>query len=90
MELEKLFLPFYPQILPLRQLSRFPLIIFNAEIINPSQMIFWYYFPNLYKFQVNRPVLLFPEGSCTNNTRVLRFRKAVFEDSIVIYPIAIR
>ncbi|VDK80626.1 unnamed protein product [Litomosoides sigmodontis] len=40
--------------------------------------------------KTDRPVLLFPEGSCTNNTRVLRFRKAVFEDSVVIYPIAIR
>ncbi|EJW80060.1 acyltransferase, partial [Wuchereria bancrofti] len=39
---------------------------------------------------VDGPVLLFPEGYCTNNTRVLQFRKAVFEDSVVIYPIAIR
>uniref|UniRef100_A0A0R3S6R8 PlsC domain-containing protein n=1 Tax=Elaeophora elaphi TaxID=1147741 RepID=A0A0R3S6R8_9BILA len=39
---------------------------------------------------VNRPVLLFPEGYCTNNTRVLQFRKAVFDDGVVIYPIAIR
>ncbi|CAG9538595.1 unnamed protein product [Cercopithifilaria johnstoni] len=40
--------------------------------------------------KANRPVLLFPEGSCTNNTRVLQFRKAIFEDSVAIYPIAIR
>uniref|UniRef100_A0A8R1XTG6 PlsC domain-containing protein n=1 Tax=Onchocerca volvulus TaxID=6282 RepID=A0A8R1XTG6_ONCVO len=38
----------------------------------------------------NGPVLLFPEGYCTNNTRVLQFRRAVFEDSVIIYPIAIR
>ncbi|VDN42950.1 unnamed protein product [Gongylonema pulchrum] len=36
------------------------------------------------------PVLLFPEGYCTNNTRVLRFRRAVFDDNVIIYPIAIR
>ncbi|VDM11108.1 unnamed protein product [Wuchereria bancrofti] len=42
------------------------------------------------KAKVDGPVLLFPEGYCTNNTRVLQFRKAVFEDSVVIYPIAIR
>uniref|UniRef100_A0AC34R9N8 Phospholipid/glycerol acyltransferase domain-containing protein n=1 Tax=Panagrolaimus sp. JU765 TaxID=591449 RepID=A0AC34R9N8_9BILA len=36
------------------------------------------------------PVLLFPEGYCTNNTRVLQFRKAVFVDDVIIYPIAIK
>jgi len=36
------------------------------------------------------PVLIFPEGYCTNNTRVLQFRKAVFCDDIIIYPIAIK
>ncbi|KAE9550404.1 hypothetical protein FO519_006393 [Halicephalobus sp. NKZ332] len=36
------------------------------------------------------PVLLFPEGHCTNNTKVLQFRKAVFIDDIVIHPIAIK
>ncbi|VDK51861.1 unnamed protein product [Anisakis simplex] len=36
------------------------------------------------------PVLLFPEGYCTNNTRVLQFRRAIFEDGITIYPIAIK
>ncbi|VBB30457.1 unnamed protein product [Acanthocheilonema viteae] len=42
------------------------------------------------KAKTSNPVLLFPEGSCTNNTRVLRFRKAIFEENVVIYPIAIR
>uniref|UniRef100_A0A1I7ZDA7 PlsC domain-containing protein n=1 Tax=Steinernema glaseri TaxID=37863 RepID=A0A1I7ZDA7_9BILA len=36
------------------------------------------------------PVLLFPEGYCTNNSAVIQFRKAVFEDNINIYPIAIK
>jgi 1-acyl-sn-glycerol-3-phosphate acyltransferase len=36
------------------------------------------------------PVLLFPEGYCTNNTHVLQFRKAVFTDDVTIYPIAIK
>lgn len=34
-------------------------------------------------------VLMFPEGYCSNGTRVLQFRKAVFEKHIKIYPIAI-
>ncbi|CAI5456351.1 unnamed protein product [Caenorhabditis angaria] len=36
------------------------------------------------------PVLLFPEGYCSNNTQVLQFRKAAFEDGINIYPVAIK
>lgn len=36
------------------------------------------------------PVLLFPEGYCSNNSKVLQFRKAIFEDSVNIYPIAIK
>ncbi|VDO40568.1 unnamed protein product [Haemonchus placei] len=36
------------------------------------------------------PVLLFPEGYCSNNTQVLQFRKAIFEEGITIYPIAIK
>uniref|UniRef100_A0A914VJ48 Phospholipid/glycerol acyltransferase domain-containing protein n=1 Tax=Plectus sambesii TaxID=2011161 RepID=A0A914VJ48_9BILA len=37
------------------------------------------------------PVLLFPEGYCTNNTRALQFRKALFECSNApIYPIALK
>ncbi|VDL74816.1 unnamed protein product [Nippostrongylus brasiliensis] len=36
------------------------------------------------------PVLLFPEGFCSNNTQVLQFRKAIFEDGVNICPIAIR
>uniref|UniRef100_A0A1I7WMM2 PlsC domain-containing protein n=1 Tax=Heterorhabditis bacteriophora TaxID=37862 RepID=A0A1I7WMM2_HETBA len=35
------------------------------------------------------PVLLFPEGYCTNNDAVLQFRKAVFTGQVPIYPIAI-
>lgn len=36
------------------------------------------------------PILLFPEGYCTNNTQVLQFRKAVFEAGVDIYPIALK
>ncbi|CAB3410186.1 unnamed protein product [Caenorhabditis bovis] len=36
------------------------------------------------------PVLLFPEGYCSNNCQVLQFRKAIFEDGVNIYPIAIK
>ncbi|KAK6043973.1 Acyltransferase [Cooperia oncophora] len=41
-------------------------------------------------FQFGGPVLLFPEGYCSNNTQVLQFRKAIFEEGIKIYPIAIK
>jgi len=33
-------------------------------------------------------ILMFPEGYCSNNTKVLQFRKAVFDSKI--YPIAIK
>ncbi|KAI6244140.1 PlsC domain-containing protein [Aphelenchoides fujianensis] len=36
------------------------------------------------------PVIVFPEGYCTNNTQVLQFRRAVFDKDITIYPIAIK
>ncbi|CAL4061621.1 unnamed protein product, partial [Meganyctiphanes norvegica] len=36
------------------------------------------------------PILLFPEGTCVNNTAVLQFKKGAFEIDSVIYPIAIR
>uniref|UniRef100_A0A915NYE4 Uncharacterized protein n=1 Tax=Meloidogyne floridensis TaxID=298350 RepID=A0A915NYE4_9BILA len=32
------------------------------------------------------PVILFPEGYCTNNSQVLQFRKAVFQKDIIVYP----
>uniref|UniRef100_A0A8R1HZD6 PlsC domain-containing protein n=1 Tax=Caenorhabditis japonica TaxID=281687 RepID=A0A8R1HZD6_CAEJA len=36
------------------------------------------------------PVLLFPEGYCSNNTVVLQFRKAIFDGHAPIFPIAMR
>ncbi|VDM61900.1 unnamed protein product [Angiostrongylus costaricensis] len=36
------------------------------------------------------PILLFPEGYCSNNTQVLQFRRAIFKEGITIYPIAIK
>ncbi|CAJ0570234.1 unnamed protein product, partial [Mesorhabditis spiculigera] len=36
------------------------------------------------------PVLLFPEGYCSNNTLVFQFRKALFQDAVNIYPMAIK
>lgn len=36
------------------------------------------------------PILLFPEGYCINNTAVLRFRKAAFEEGVDFYPIALK
>ncbi|CAJ0607282.1 unnamed protein product [Cylicocyclus nassatus] len=42
------------------------------------------------KSQFGGPILLFPEGYCSNNTQVLQFRKAIFDDGVRIYPIAIK
>ncbi|CAD5230129.1 unnamed protein product [Bursaphelenchus okinawaensis] len=36
------------------------------------------------------PVLIFPEGYCTNNTKVLQFRKAVFGENVQIHPVALK
>uniref|UniRef100_A0A914H8F4 Phospholipid/glycerol acyltransferase domain-containing protein n=1 Tax=Globodera rostochiensis TaxID=31243 RepID=A0A914H8F4_GLORO len=36
------------------------------------------------------PVILFPEGYCSNNSLVLMFRRAVFQDNVTVYPVAIR
>lgn len=41
-------------------------------------------------FQFGAPVLLFPEGYCANNTQVLQFRKAIFQDGVKIYPMAVK
>lgn len=36
------------------------------------------------------PILIFPEGTCINNTSVMLFKKGSFEVSTTIYPIAIK
>ncbi|PAA80711.1 hypothetical protein BOX15_Mlig010209g1, partial [Macrostomum lignano] len=36
------------------------------------------------------PVLIFPEGTCINNTSVMMFRKGGFEAGGVVYPVAIK
>lgn len=36
------------------------------------------------------PVLLFPEGTCINNTAVMQFKKGSFAVSDVVHPVAIR
>nr|CAB3220650.1 glycerol-3-phosphate acyltransferase 4-like [Phallusia mammillata] len=38
----------------------------------------------------NFPVLLFPEGTCINNTSVMMFKKGSFEMPTTIYPVAIK
>jgi len=38
----------------------------------------------------NYPVLLFPEGTCINNTSVMMFKKGSFEIPTTIYPVAIK
>lgn len=39
---------------------------------------------------VNPPILIFPEGTCINNTSVMQFKKGSFEVGGVIYPVAIK
>lgn len=36
------------------------------------------------------PVLLFPEGYCSNNKAVLQFRRAIFDGQTAIHPIAMK
>jgi len=36
------------------------------------------------------PILIFPEGTCINNTSVMQFKKGSFEVGSVIYPVAIK
>jgi len=36
------------------------------------------------------PILIFPEGTCINNTSVMQFKKGSFEVGGVVYPVAIK
>ncbi|KAL0107667.1 hypothetical protein PUN28_014760 [Cardiocondyla obscurior] len=38
----------------------------------------------------NPPILIFPEGTCINNTSVMQFKKGSFDVDSVIYPVAIK
>ncbi|XP_039254793.2 glycerol-3-phosphate acyltransferase 3-like [Styela clava] len=38
----------------------------------------------------NYPILLFPEGTCINNTSVMMFKKGTFEIPATIFPVAIK
>ena len=38
----------------------------------------------------NLPILIFPEGTCINNTSIMMFKKGSFELGAKIYPIAIK
>ncbi|KAG1657697.1 Glycerol-3-phosphate acyltransferase 3 [Nymphon striatum] len=38
----------------------------------------------------NLPILIFPEGTCINNTSVMMFKKGSFEVGGIIYPVAIK
>uniref|UniRef100_A0A8C6PDA3 Glycerol-3-phosphate acyltransferase 4 n=1 Tax=Nothobranchius furzeri TaxID=105023 RepID=A0A8C6PDA3_NOTFU len=40
--------------------------------------------------KTKHPVLIFPEGTCINNTSVMMFRKSSFELGCTIYPVAIK
>ncbi|KII61728.1 Glycerol-3-phosphate acyltransferase 3 [Thelohanellus kitauei] len=36
------------------------------------------------------PVIIFPEGTCVNNTSVMQFRKGTFEICDIVHPVAIK
>jgi len=36
------------------------------------------------------PILIFPEGTCINNTSVMQFKKGSFEVGGIVYPVAIK
>nr|XP_056711775.1 glycerol-3-phosphate acyltransferase 4-like [Euleptes europaea] len=40
--------------------------------------------------KANAPILIFPEGTCINNTSVMMFKKGTFEIDTTIYPVAIK
>uniref|UniRef100_A0A8C7GLA9 Glycerol-3-phosphate acyltransferase 3 n=1 Tax=Oncorhynchus kisutch TaxID=8019 RepID=A0A8C7GLA9_ONCKI len=40
--------------------------------------------------KTNLPILIFPEGTCINNTSVMMFKKGSFEIGGTIYPVAIK
>ena len=40
--------------------------------------------------KTNQPLLIFPEGTCINNTSVMMFKKGCFEIDAPIYPVAIK
>lgn len=42
------------------------------------------------KDERNSPILIFPEGTCINNTSVMMFKKGCFEVGATIYPVAIK
>ncbi|KAM9306979.1 glycerol-3-phosphate acyltransferase 4-like [Pholidichthys leucotaenia] len=40
--------------------------------------------------KTKQPILIFPEGTCINNTSVMMFKKGSFEIGCTIYPVAIK
>ncbi|XP_062268290.1 glycerol-3-phosphate acyltransferase 4-like [Platichthys flesus] len=40
--------------------------------------------------KTKQPILMFPEGTCINNTSVMMFKKGSFEIDCTVYPVAIK
>ncbi|CAG5867418.1 glycerol-3-phosphate acyltransferase 4 [Menidia menidia] len=40
--------------------------------------------------RTKQPILIFPEGTCVNNTSVMMFKKGSFEIGCTVYPVAIK
>ncbi|XP_042250372.1 glycerol-3-phosphate acyltransferase 4-like [Thunnus maccoyii] len=40
--------------------------------------------------KTKQPILIFPEGTCINNTSVMMFKKGSFEIGCTVYPVAIK
>ena len=55
-------------------LNRFDLFRLKEHVDDPTKL----------------PILIFPEGTCINNTSVMQFKKGSFEVGGTIYPVAIK
>lgn len=70
----------------------FFIIFYITKCITPL-LIYYYVLCRLKKHvsdPKNPPILIFPEGTCINNTSVMQFKKGSFEVDTIIYPVAIK
>lgn len=60
--------------------------------MTPIYFYIWFFFRlRSHASDLNKlPILIFPEGTCINNTSVMMFKKGSFEIGCPIYPVAIK
>ncbi|KAF1744868.1 hypothetical protein MXB_95, partial [Myxobolus squamalis] len=80
-----------------RQLSNMGHIFFERrEIADRHTVAAWYIFISNSSIKKHAtdpslpPVIIFPEGTCINNTSVMQFRKGTFEVCDIVHPVAIK